>query len=170
MSEDQSDAPDVSTLVWRVLEAIAAKDVDKLQDCWHDDVVEDFIVLGPVTGKPAAAAFFAELFGAMPDMDYTIERVMAVDATTAVGEWSLQGTFDGTPFQGIEPSGREITLRGIDVMEFEHGLLRHNTIYCDGLAFARQVGLLPAAGSTADQLLVTAFNGMVKAKRAVLQR
>jgi hypothetical protein len=95
---------------------------------------------------------------------FEAENVMGVDATTAVGQWKMRGTFDGGPFQGIEPTGRVIDLRGIDVMVFEDGLLRHNTIYYDGLSFARQVGLLPAAGSRADRGMLATFNAAAKAK------
>ncbi|MGB9374214.1 MAG: hypothetical protein WCA82_08655 [Jiangellales bacterium] len=44
------------------------------------------------------------------------------------------------------------------MMRFEDGLLKHNTIYYDGLAFARQIGLLPAEGSSADRALQAVFN------------
>jgi hypothetical protein len=76
----------------------------------------------------------------------------------------MRGTFDGGPFQGIEPTGRVIEIRGIDVMEFEDSLLRYNTVYYDGLSFARQVGLLPAAGSRADRGMLAAFNATTKTK------
>ena len=157
-------AEEAATLMDRSLRAIAAKDLEALRACWHDDLVEDFVVLGPVEGKEAAASFFAELFQALPDMEFTIENIMGVDATTAVGQWRMRGTFSGGKFQGLEPTGGTIDLRGIDVMEFTDGLLRHNTIYYDGLAFARQVGLLPAAGSRGDRGLMAAFNGFTKVK------
>lgn len=41
---------------------------------------------------------------------------------------------------GIEVTGRA-ALRGIDVMRFEGGVLRHKDVYYDGLTFARQVRL-----------------------------
>lgn len=36
--------------------------------------------------------------------------------------------------------------------------VRHNTIYYDGLAFARQIGLLPREGSATDKAMTAAFN------------
>ena len=155
---------DAATLTNRALEAVAAKDLEALETIWHDDLVEDFVVLGPVEGKEAALSFFAELFRALPDMEFSIERVMGVDATTAVGQWHLQGTFTGGTFQGLQPTGRSLDLRGVDIMEFEDGLLRRNTIYYDGLSFARQVGLLPAAGSRGDRGIMAAFNAFTKTK------
>ena len=159
-----TDPRDAGGLMQSALEAVAAKDLDTLQQAWHDDVDEDFVVLGPVRGKDAASAFFTELFAAIPDMEFTVEKVMSVDENTAVGQWSMRGTFDGAPFQGIAPTGREIALRGVDIMEFEDGLLRRNTIYYDGLRFARQVGLLPSEGSAADRALLAVFNTFSKTK------
>lgn len=67
-------------------------------------------------------------------------------------------TFTGSPFQGIHATGRRIELRGCDVMQFEQGQLKHNTIYYDGLGFARQIGMLPREGSRADKAMTVAFN------------
>jgi steroid delta-isomerase-like uncharacterized protein len=155
---------DAASIMQSSFAAITAKDLTALSATHHPDIVEDFIVLGPIEGKESVRAFFAELFAAVPDLVFEAENVMGVDATTAVGQWKMRGTFDGGPFQGIEPTGRVIDLRGIDVMVFEDGLLRHNTIYYDGLSFARQVGLLPAAGSRADRGMLATFNAAAKAK------
>ena len=164
MAESETELQDAGSLMRRAFEAIAAKDLDALRGAWHEDVEEDFVALEPVRGKEAATAFFAEYFAAMPDMEFTVERVISVDENTAVGEWSMRGTFNGGPFQGIEPTGRELALRGIDVMEFEDGLLRRNTIYYDGLRFARQVGLLPSEGSAPDRAMLAALNTLSRAK------
>ncbi len=43
-------------------------------------------------------------------------------------------------------------------MLFEAGRSKSNTIYIDGLAFARQIGLLPREGSVADRLFEASFN------------
>lgn len=158
---------DPAELMNTSLSAIAAKDLDALSTTHHDEVVEDFIVLGAIEGKSNVRVFFAELFGAAPDLEFTIERVMGVDETTAVGQWRMRGTFTGGPFQGIEPTGRVIDIRGVDVMEFEEGLLRNNTIYYDGLSFARQIGLLPPAGSKRDKAITASFNALTKVKSKV---
>ncbi len=161
---------DPGTLMQASFEALAAKDLESLSAGHHPDVVENFIVLGPIKGKSSVRDFFAQFFTAVPDLVFEIESVMGVDENVAVGQWKMSGTFNGGPFQGIEPTGRFIELRGIDVMEFENGLLRFNTIYYDGLSFARQVGLLPAAGSRSDQAMLTAFNASTRIKSRLRRR
>jgi hypothetical protein len=45
-----------------------------------------------------------------------------------------------------------------------------NTVYYDGLAFARQIGMLPREGSTADRAVLAAFNATTKAKTRLRNR
>lgn len=158
---------DPTVLTRTLLEAVAAKDLDTMRAMAHEDLVDDFVVLGEVKGNEAVNAFFAELFAAMPDLEFTVERVVGGDERIAVGEWSLTATFNGGPFQGVEPTGRRVDIRGVDVMEFEDGLLRHNTIYYDGLRFARQVGLLPSEDSAADRVMMSGFNALTKARKGL---
>jgi hypothetical protein len=53
----------------------------------------------------------------------------------------------------------------VDVMEISDGSVRHNTIYYDGAAFARQIGMLPAAGTTLDRAVLYAFNTTTRLRR-----
>jgi steroid delta-isomerase-like uncharacterized protein len=161
------DTNNPATLMRKLLEAVATKDLDTMRAMWHDDVVDDFVALGKFEGKDAVAAFFAELFTAVPDMQFTINRIVGGDDRIAVGEWSITGTFSGGPFQGLEPTGRHVELRGVDVMEFDGGLLCRTTIYYDGLRFARQVGMLPAEGSSADRAMTSSFNTLIRARKGL---
>ncbi len=158
---------DPAALMNAYFSAIAAKDTAAMSTFLHDNVFENFIVLGPVEGKDNVMAFFAELFAASPDLEFSIERMMGVDDTTAVGQWRMKGTFTGGPFQGIEATGRVLDIRGIDVMELEDGLLRINTVYYDGLSFARQIGLLPPEGTRRDGAIKGGFNALTKLKQAL---
>lgn len=160
-----------STLMLEAFAAIETKDLDRLAAIWDHRSTDDFIALGTVvTGEVALRGFFAELFGAFPDLQMTVEAVHDVDEDTAVGQWRMVGDFTGGPFGGIEPTGRRVDVRGIDVMRFEDGKLRHNDVYYDGLSFARQIGLLPAADSRADHAMLAGFNALTRAKGKVRER
>jgi steroid delta-isomerase-like uncharacterized protein len=137
--------------------AIGRHDLDAVRALDAPDVVDDFVAIGVFSGVDAVIGFFAELFAAVPDFRIDVLNVTA-EGDTAVVQWHATGTFSGGPFQGIHATGRSVDLRGCDVMRFEDGLLKHNTIYYDGLAFARQIGLLPTEGSRADRALQTVFN------------
>ncbi len=153
---------DPAQLALRVIEAVNRHDVDALRALDAPDVVDDFVAVGVFTGVDAVAGFFEELFAAMPDFRVDVHDVTA-EGDTAVVQWRASATFTGGPFQGIHATDRDVALRGVDVMRFEAGLLKHNTIYYDGLAFARQIGLLPADGSRADGVLQSVFNARTDA-------
>lgn len=159
---DGDSVRDPAQLAHGLFEALNRRDVDALRVLDAPDVVDDFVAIGVFTGVEAVVGFFQELFAAMPDFHIEVVDVTA-EGDTAVVQWRASGTFTGGPFQGIHATHRPVALRGVDVMRFEAGLLKHNTIYYDGLAFARQVGLLPADQSRPDRVLQAAFNARTDA-------
>jgi predicted ester cyclase len=160
-----------ATLMGRAFDAIAAHDLDQLAELWDERSTDVFIALDlTVTGERDLRLFFGQLFAALPDLEFVTEDVHAVSDEAAVGQWRMSGTFSGGSFQGIEPTGKHLELRGIDVMRFEGHTLRHNDVYYDGLAFARQIGMLPAADSAGDRAIMAAFNAATKARQAVRSR
>lgn len=170
---DSTDSPPAAELAREYFGHVADRDPDAMAAMVHEDVVEEFVVLGTFHGRAALHDFFAELFAAVPDSTFEVETIHDVDADTAIGQWRFTGTFEGGPFQGIEPTGADLDFRGVDVMEFEarstdEKRLSHNTIYYDGLTFARQVGLLPDEDSLGDRALMTGFNGLTKLRTELL--
>jgi hypothetical protein len=87
-------------------------------------------------------------------------RTLDIDLT-----WIDEQT-KGKPYGVDLLLGRQVEIRGADVMEIVDGLIQHNTIYYDGATFARQIGLLPGLGSRADRALLSVFN----AKTTLSQR
>lgn len=79
--------------------------------------------------------------------------------------WHFTGTFSGEPWVGIEPTGRPVDMRGMDLLEFQDGRIAGNCAYFDQLSFARQIGMLPAKGSISDRIMLGAFNLVTKARR-----
>lgn len=158
MTEHADSSP--QAVVTAVFAHLKSHDLDAMLKLAHDDAVDDFVVVGEFRGKSAIRGFFGELIGAFPDFDIDVVHMVG-DDQHAVIQWHATGTFTGTPFQGVHATGRRVDLRGCDVMRFEDGKLTHNTIYYDGLGFARQVGLLPREGSAADKAMTAAFNAGV---------
>jgi steroid delta-isomerase-like uncharacterized protein len=136
---------------------------------WTDESVDHFIALGmSVRGKDALAEFFRELFVAFPDWVLTIEQTVDDGDSRVVVQWTAAATFDGGPWQGIAPTGSKVTVRGVDVMSLDRaGKVERNTVYYDGAGFARQIGMLPREGSTADRAVLAAFNAATKVKARV---
>ena len=141
------------------------RDPDRIVEPGHpDDFVDDFIAVGEFTGRDQVRDFFAEMFAAFPDFELTVERVVA-EGDAVVVRWHADGTFSGGRFQGIEPTGRRVRIRGCDFFEVQDGWIRRNTIFYDGASFARQIGMLPAKDSFADRAMLRLFNAKVRLTR-----
>ena len=64
-----------------------------------------------------------------------------------------------------------MTFEGIDLLEVRNGLIARNDAVADTLSIARQLGLVPPGGSTAEQRLFSAFNAKTRVeRRAVAKR
>jgi steroid delta-isomerase-like uncharacterized protein len=150
-------------------DAVARRDPAGMAEHWAEDGVDDIVPLGVFRGPREVEQAFGELFAAVPDATMDVRRVLSGEREAAV-EWRMTGTFTGASFQGVEPTGRRIELRGIDLLEIEDGKILSNTAYYDGASFARQIGMLPPLDSGAERAMKGAFNAVTKVRRAVQER
>ena len=72
-------------------------------------------------------------------------------------QWHLTGTHEG-PLLGIEPTGKRLAIDGIDHFVLRDGRVVSNHVVVDQLDYARQLGMMPPDGSTADKAMKAAFN------------
>jgi steroid delta-isomerase-like uncharacterized protein len=151
------------------LEAVAARDLDAMMSHWDAEGTEDLVSMGVLRGQAEIRAFFAELFSAMPDLETTVRRLVADDRHAAV-EWRMTGTFTGGQWQGLEPTGGRVDMRGVDLLEIEDKRILGNTVYSDGAEIARQVGMLPAQDSGAERAMKGAFNAMTRLRKSIRER
>jgi steroid delta-isomerase-like uncharacterized protein len=147
-------------------DAVARRDVEGMVEHWTEDGVVDLVPIGILRGHEQIAAFFTELFTAFPDAETTVTRLAAGQNEVAV-EWRMSAHFTGGPFQGVEPTGRPVELRGVDMIEIADGKNVTNTAYYDGMAFARGAGLLPPQDSGAERAMKSALNAATRLRRAV---
>ena len=150
-------------------EAGSNRDLEGMASFWHPEVVLDLVPVGIFRGPGEYRGYFEEVFGAIPDSEFTVIRITA-NSHTGVVEWRFRGTFSGRPFQGIEPNGRTIELRGCDCFDVEDGKIVKNVAFYDGMDFARQVGLMPAQDSGAEKAMKQAFNAMTKLRKTIADR
>jgi|SRR6185503_8298935 steroid delta-isomerase-like uncharacterized protein len=150
-------------------EAMDNRDVVAMMAHWADDGVEDVVPIGVLRGRDELAEFLNGLFRALPDARTTITRLIAGEQDCAV-EWRLEGTFDGAPFLGLEPTGSRIELREVSVVDLADGKITGITAYFDGASYARQIRMLPPDGSGVDRAMKGAFNAVTKMRRAVAER
>jgi steroid delta-isomerase-like uncharacterized protein len=150
-------------------DALARRDIEAVAAHWSPDGVEDIVPQGVYRGPGEISAMFSDLVASTPDLETKVSRVVA-DERHAVVEWRMSGTFSGAPFMGLEPTGKRVELRGLDLFEVEDQKILSNTAYYDGASFARQIGMLPAQDSGAERAMKGAFNAVTRARRAVNER
>ncbi len=151
-------------------QACADRDADAMASHWHGQGVGDLVPIGPLRGPGAVRSFFSELFTAVPDLEFVVTQ-MVIDSQGASVQWRLRGTFDGGAFQGIEPTGGQLDLRGCDCLEVDDdGLITSNVAYYDGASFARQIGMLPAQDSGPDRAMRAGLNTVTRLRSALAQR
>ncbi len=153
--------------IWRQL--FDERDLSDPSRYWTDNGCDDFLAAGQAPRGPVELkAWFTAQFAAMPDWRMEITNIVDDGAGQLAVEWIGTGTFTGAPWLGFQPTGRRIVFKGCDVIRMSaDGRMDQTTVYFDGAAFARQVGMLPPAGSAADRLATTAFNSFTRLRSLI---
>jgi steroid delta-isomerase-like uncharacterized protein len=146
-------------------DALARRDVEAMAALWAPDGEEHIASQVDAVGPNGVRAYFTELFTAFPDFTLSVETTVAEDDKVAV-HWKATANMTG-PLWGLEPTGAHVEIEGIDLLRVRDGLIVRNDAVPDGMALARQIGLVPPAGSGIEQRLFSAFNARTKASRRV---
>ena len=154
---DEPKPPTPAKVAAAYFAALAARDVEAMVACWAPGGRENIRGQIDTTAPDGVRDYFASLFAALPDLRFEVVAT-TVQKERAVVRWEMTGTFAGAPFGGIEPTGARIHLEGLDELTIREGRIQENNAFADGMTFARQIGMLPAEGSKADQRIMKAFN------------
>jgi glyoxylase-like metal-dependent hydrolase (beta-lactamase superfamily II)/predicted ester cyclase len=139
-------------------EALGAHDLDTAMGLWKQGGSGRFVNQQDLTAPDGVRAYFADAFEAFPDFSLEIIDITGV-GDHALVRWRARGTFAGPGmFEGLAPNGEKIELEGCDVMLFQEGRIAHNDAYVDSGSLARQLGVLPPAGSKAEARLTRLAN------------
>jgi steroid delta-isomerase-like uncharacterized protein len=160
--EQKPKVPGPGKVARAYFDALAARDIDAMLDCWAPGGVDHIAPLNRDLRAPDdLRSFFTQTFTAMPDMQFEVLDVVAARNQAAV-RWRATGTFCGGPFEGIEATGSRVELEGIDMVTVENGRIQRNDAYYDSAQFARAVGLLPPTDSRMEQRMASAFNARTR--------
>ena len=158
-------AADAREMAETYFAALRERDLDAIAACWAPDGVDDMVGQAELHGPAGVRGFFAELFAAVPDFQFSVDDII-VDGDRAAVRWHATGTFAGEgAYQGIAPTGQAVALSGLDLLEVRDGKLVSNHAFADGMGFARQIGMLPTRGSSAESRALSAFNAKTRAAR-----
>jgi glyoxylase-like metal-dependent hydrolase (beta-lactamase superfamily II)/predicted ester cyclase len=146
------------TVARRYFEAIGAHDLDAAVAMWADGGRENVRGQVDVTAPEGVRMFIGDILGALPDLRCEIVATTTEEDRCAL-QWRFSGTFAGPGgFGGITPTGSPVVLEGIDLLTVRDGLIQANDAFTDSMTFARQIGMMPPQGSSAEQRMMGAFN------------
>jgi hydroxyacylglutathione hydrolase len=142
----------------RYFTALAAHDLDGALECWRPGAVDRLVGQGDLIAPDGIRDYFSALFTAFPDFALEVLDMTPARNRCAV-RWRATGTFAGPGrFRGFAPNGARVELEGCDVVTVTDGLISHNDAYIDSGDTARQIGLLPPAGSRSEARLTKLAN------------
>jgi steroid delta-isomerase-like uncharacterized protein len=124
-------------------EAFARRDIEALMQLASPGIVEELPGVGVISGEAEERAFLTGLFESFPDLDTQVKRVTAGGRVVAV-EWERRGSFSGSPWQGLSPTGKSFESSGAAFMTVDQGRVTHVVVYSD--AANLQSALTPDSG------------------------
>ena len=123
-------------------------DVDAIVSMHTEDSVFENHTTGDVNiGKEAIAQAITGIFGVFPDLSFEA-RSQYVRDDLVVQDWTARGTHQGPMTRSgmtIEPTGRTVEYRGMDIIPIRDGLVARKDVYSDGVTLLRQLGLTEIA-------------------------
>ena len=164
-TETISGATTTEEVVRAYMEAVDARDLDAAVALWDPEGVENIPGPRTLTIPDGFRAYFTELFAAFPDFKLETDEY-TTDGDRCAVHYTVSGTFAGPGrFNGIEPTGKRASIRGLDLITVRDGLLVRNDAYFNEMDMARQLGLLPELDSPAEQRMNVVMNTGTKLAR-----
>lgn len=154
-------------LARRYFDAIGARELDAAMTMWAPGGVERLVGQRELAAPHEIRAFQTELNGAFPDLAWEVLDVLGSDAERRVAvRWRASGTFAGPgTFQEFVANGAHLEMEGCDVLTFTaDDKLERLDAYIDSGSIARQLGVLPPAGSRAESNLTKLANVRTRAR------
>jgi steroid delta-isomerase-like uncharacterized protein len=118
-------------------ELFASGDLATLDRFFAPDVVSHDMPPGFPQGVEGVRMFFSAFREGMPDVEVRIDEVIVEDDRAAVAT-RIEGTHTGA-LMGLEPTGRRISVRGIDMVRVADGRIVEHRGLTDTVGLLRQL-------------------------------
>ena len=97
--------------------------------------------VGP--GPDGQKQFYQMYQAAFPNLHFTIEDMIA-EGDKVVTRWTARATHQGE-FQGIAPTGKQVTVSGISIDRIADGKMQETWTNYDQLGMLQQLGVIPTS-------------------------
>jgi steroid delta-isomerase-like uncharacterized protein len=118
-------------------------DLTAVDDCLSDDFVNHDPPFGASADREGMRSAAGNFRAAFPDW-YSELHLLVAEGDLVVEVFTARGTHRGE-MMGLAPTGREVTLRGINVFRLREGQITERWGRLDDLGFLQQLGLTLAA-------------------------
>ena len=128
----------------RYNDAWNAHDLDAIMAMHAPDMVFHNHTAGEEANGEEVREHIAAIFRTWPDIEFSTRRLYVRDGLV-VQEWTATATHASTMRRGdliAEPTNRQISWDGLDVIPFENGLVKRKDVYSDSVSILRQLSLL----------------------------
>jgi steroid delta-isomerase-like uncharacterized protein len=146
---------------WNALDPDAVAALCSEDIAWSDPSMPE-----PLTGRDGVREFVEMTAMAFPDFHVTetAPPYSAPRTTRVLSPYRMTGTMRG-PMNGFAATGRAIAVEGVDDWTFRDGLLCRYASHYDTLEVARQLGIMPAAGSRGERLMIRLQHAQARLQR-----
>jgi steroid delta-isomerase-like uncharacterized protein len=138
------DGAELQGFIDRYNDAWNAHDVDAIVSMHTADSVFENHVTGDVNvGRDQIGEAIRGIFTVFPDLSFEGRR-QYIREDLVVQEWTARGTHKGTMKRAgieVEPTGRSVEYRGMDIIPIKDGLVDRKDVYSDSVTLLRQLGL-----------------------------
>jgi steroid delta-isomerase-like uncharacterized protein len=138
------DGPELQAFIDRYNEAWNRHDVDAIVSMHTEDSVFENHTTGDLNvGREEIQRAISGIFTVFPDLSFESRR-QYIREDLVVQEWTAKGTHLGTMTRAgiaVEPTGRTVEYRGMDVIPISGGLVARKDVYSDSITLLRQLGL-----------------------------
>lgn len=141
----EQDGPEaLEAAIARYNEAWNAHDLDAIMAMHAPDMVFENHTAGEVAQGEAAREHIGAIFHTWPDIQFSTRRLYVREGLV-VQEWTARATHANRMTRGelvAEPTGRQLSWNGMDVIPFEDGLVKRKDVYSDSVSILRQLELI----------------------------
>ncbi len=129
-------------VVRRFFEGLNARNLAVIDELFAPDFVDHNAPPGHPSGPQSMHQTIDMFLSAFPDIQWTLEDVLA-EGDKVVVRLTGRGTHHGA-FQGIPPTGKQVTGTAIGVFRLADGKIAEEWIERDVLGLLQQLGAVPA--------------------------
>jgi steroid delta-isomerase-like uncharacterized protein len=128
------------SLVRRRFSQLDKKDFSVLDELFDPSYVLHFSGMPEPMNLQTTKQLYTMLYSAFPDLHHTIDEQIGA-GNKVVTRWTARGTHQGD-WMGIPPTGKRVTLHGINIYTLRRGKLSESHVNWDILGLLHQLGIV----------------------------